>query len=275
MIKSILFSIISLFSISTKQVINKPIQKVDITTSLSVDMYYCQSSYSSNINYVPLDTPLAYLNNDTQTYIYLHYGGVDEPTYRYVLTNGVASYTLGVYEYNNYIMTLMTTGLSDGYLNAFTCNDIQFLNVVGNNTTNINSLGVISTNFVSYGVTYGILSVGGSYYDNGYKNGYDNGVSNVLTNPGNYDLYNSTYIDSVKSEYYNIGYNEGMNETDITQNGFKNLVGVILNSPLTILGGIFNFEIFGVNLFSLISFLFTIGLFVFIIKLLIGRNKGG
>lgn len=77
-------------------------------------------------------------------------------------------------------------------------------------------------------------------YDSGYTNGYDDG--------------------------YDVGYASGVNN-GFADNAFKKLFNVIMNAPFNIFSGLLNFEIFGVNLFALFSFVFTTMIIFAIVKL--------
>lgn len=69
---------------------------------------------------------------------------------------------------------------------------------------------------------------------------------------------------------YTVGYGKGY--TEGTYNGMqeteslKTALLTIFSSPLYVFGGILDFEIFGLNLFNLISTLLTIMLFAFVVK---------
>ena len=76
-------------------------------------------------------------------------------------------------------------------------------------------------------------------------------------------------MDEGKNEYYPMGYNDGYrdgSEEDFTTNGFKTLIGSIFNYPIDFIRGVFNFEFFGINISSLIMFVLSIGIVIFVIK---------
>ena len=114
-----------------------------------------------------------------------------------------------------------------------------------------------------------LLIIGGNnaqvYYENGYNQGYYEGKNNVLSNPDDFNLY-------TEDEYQNFAnqrYNEGLLENStIAENGFVILMGTIFNAPYNIYSQMLNFEFFGVNMFNLVSFLFTLGIGLFVIKLI-------
>ena len=84
--------------------------------------------------------------------------------------------------------------------------------------------------------------------DNSYQIGYDEGYSAA------YDYA------------YNLGLELG-SKNNFGNNYFKQLFNLILNAPYNIFNGMLNFEIFGINLFSLFSFIFTTALIIFIVQL--------
>lgn len=111
---------------------------------------------------------------------------------------------------------------------------------------------------LAYGAI-GTPNVDSTYYNNGYNSGYDVGYS---------DGYDSGFSDS-KSEHYDMGYNDGYRdgeESDFTTNGFKTLIGSIFNYPINMIRSIFNFEFMGINIFSIIVFVMSIGIVIFVIR---------
>lgn len=88
------------------------------------------------------------------------------------------------------------------------------------------------------------ISVCVDSYFNGEQVGYDNGFS------------------AGSSASYNQGYNDGLNESDIAEN----TILTIFSAPTYILATIFDFELFGINLYSLICFFLTLTIVAFILK---------
>lgn len=87
--------------------------------------------------------------------------------------------------------------------------------------------------------------------ENAYQTGYDNGLL-----VGDQEGYERGYGE---------GYTDG-DEEQFTTNSFKTLFNMILNAPYNIFKGMFNFEVFGVNLFGFFSFIFTTLLIIAIIN---------
>lgn len=102
----------------------------------------------------------------------------------------------------------------------------------------------------------------------GLTQGYNNGYSEGL-NQGSEQGYNNGYNEG-KSDGYSQGYHDGSNN-EFAKDGVKDLVNIIFNAPYNIFNGFLNFEIFGVNLFNLLSFIFTLTLVGWIIALLMKR----
>lgn len=84
-----------------------------------------------------------------------------------------------------------------------------------------------------------------SGYNSGYEVGYDKGFSNV-TDKAAYDK----------------GYNDGLNESNIA----RNTILTLFSAPTYILSTVFGFEIFGINIYTLICFVLTISIVAVIIK---------
>lgn len=97
-------------------------------------------------------------------------------------------------------------------------------------------------------------------YDEGEQVGYDAGY----TNGENYG-YTNGYETG-----YSYGFENGQKD-EVAQNGIKKLFNAIMNAPYNIFNGILNFEIFGVNLFNLFSFIFTTMLIIAIVGIITKR----
>lgn len=95
-------------------------------------------------------------------------------------------------------------------------------------------------------------------YTDGYDDGYQEG-------------YYTGYDDGETSQYaYQVGYTDGYRQGET--NGLnsaetgKNLILTIFSVPSYVLSNVFNFEIFGINLYSLICFLLTISIIGIVLK---------
>ena len=94
-------------------------------------------------------------------------------------------------------------------------------------------------------------AVGGNIdtiYNNDYNDGYDDGY---------YDGYNNGYDDGVVV---------GENNAGIAENGLITMFNIILTAPFNIFNGLLNFELFGVNLFNVFSFIITAFIIIWVIK---------
>lgn len=99
------------------------------------------------------------------------------------------------------------------------------------------------------------------YYDNLYY-----AVNKTYQNENAYQLGYDVGYDAAYEYAYNLGLELGSKE-NFGNNYFKQLFNLILNAPYNIFNGMLNFEIFGINLFSLFSFIFTTALIIFIVQL--------
>lgn len=71
------------------------------------------------------------------------------------------------------------------------------------------------------------------------------------------------------SSQYARGYQNGLNDgaiLDLNNNGMKTIFNSILSYPINFLSSVFNFEFFGINVASLIFFLISTGIVLWIIK---------
>lgn len=263
------------------------IQKVVFTPSLpSSNILYPVESISINLSTLDglLNEKLVYFNNDETTYLY-----IDKVNsyYVYYLTNGVNTQGVCGYTYDSVNYTLnLNYNVSDGYLFCIYYNDVNFLNIdyqfLSNEITYItNAMGNIYIGYFENNSAYengyqqGIKDNEKWWIDNGFYTtdqydenkelGFIDGKNQVLENPNDYGLYTKEQLDDEKEN----AYQEGLvaNDASIGNTGFKTMMGSIFNAPYTIIHNILNFEIFGINLFNLFSFIFTCGLIIFGIKL--------
>lgn len=92
-------------------------------------------------------------------------------------------------------------------------------------------------------------------YDVGYEEGY-----NVAWNGAKDYYYDVGY-----EAGHTAGYQEGEAAT-FNDSGITTMLGAIIDYPVNFLRGLFNFELFGVNIFSLLTFAFTLTLIVWVIR---------
>lgn len=78
------------------------------------------------------------------------------------------------------------------------------------------------------------------------------------------DGYNQGYNQG-QTTGYNQGYNEGI-EQDLETTGVKTLFNSILSYPVNMIKSVFNFEFMGVNIASVIMFIVSIGIVIFVVK---------
>lgn len=120
-------------------------------------------------------------------------------------------------------------------------------------------------------------------YQAGYQQGYEMGHHVGLDEGygvGKQDGYQEGYEAAQGIFYdegyefgYNKGLNDGLNETTTSENyksTFKSIFEGIFQAPIDFVKGAFNFEVFGLNIFKLVSFALTIVLVVWVVK----RVKG-
>lgn len=120
-------------------------------------------------------------------------------------------------------------------------------------------------------------------YQAGYQAGYDMGHHVGLDEGygvGKQEGYQEGYEMGQGAGYdegyefgYNKGLNDGLNETTTSENyksTFKSIFEGIFQAPIDFIKGAFNFEVFGLNIFKLVSFALTIVLVVWVVK----RVKG-
>lgn len=79
----------------------------------------------------------------------------------------------------------------------------------------------------------------------------------------NYDKYSH----QISEGYYNDGYNKGYSDgcKSMEKWDFYSLISAIFTAPLTFLSGALNFEVFGINMWNTVQFIFTALLVLFVI----------
>ena len=103
-------------------------------------------------------------------------------------------------------------------------------------------------------------------YQFGYSAGYGDGYYT-----GNSEGLDAGYKDGYKNGElvgYQSGFNDGVNDSN--QYTFMSLFGAVLDAPVSVFTSLFNFNILGINLFSLITGLFTLCVIIVIIKMCLG-----
>lgn len=111
-----------------------------------------------------------------------------------------------------------------------------------------------------------------SFTDNEhYQNGYDFGYSK-----GKNDYINSGFEDG-KDVGFDLGYERGKADGIASANDytFLSLFSALIDAPIQALSGLFNFNVMGINMFSLVSGLFTLFVVLIIVRLILGGGIGG
>lgn len=105
----------------------------------------------------------------------------------------------------------------------------------------------------------------GSEYQDGYENGLVSGYNNGYDTgyqDGSTSGYNSGYTNG-----YNKGYQDGYDYTEnLDDYSVQSMLMTILDYPLKLVKDVTNVELFGVNLYSVITFVLSITLIAFVIK---------
>lgn len=180
-------------------------------------------------------------------------------------------------------------GLNPSYIynnRVFFANEIEYVYPENINYNFINCMISSSNDFVTKSFTYqDILDAYERGQDEGYREGYDVGYTEgELSSNGGYDkgfqegkdfvINNPNQNGLYTQQQYDDNYWKGYNDvpSNIDENGFKLLVNTILNAPYNIFNGMLNFELFGVNVFNVLSFFVTIALIAIVIKIILGAR---
>lgn len=96
-----------------------------------------------------------------------------------------------------------------------------------------------------------------------------NGRISILQNENSQLQNDLAQAQQNASSQYARGYQNGLNDgaiLDLNNNGMKTIFNSILSYPINFLSSVFNFEFFGINVASLIFFLISTGIVLWIIK---------
>lgn len=104
------------------------------------------------------------------------------------------------------------------------------------------------------------------WYLKAYGNGYTAGVEE--SNGGYQKGYDEGYAVG-SSEGYNNGYTAGLNTSN--KYSFNSLIGSVIDAPITALTGLLNWDLFGVNVFSLFTALLTIAIALKVLSIVLGK----
>lgn len=104
------------------------------------------------------------------------------------------------------------------------------------------------------------------YYNNGYNEGFKGGKTEGYST-GKTEGYSNGFAEGKKNGY-DIGYNAGVNAGQ--DYSFSALLGAVFDVPIQAFKGLFNFEIFGVNMTSFVSSLLALCVIVVIVKICLG-----
>ena len=104
------------------------------------------------------------------------------------------------------------------------------------------------------------------YYNNGYNEGFKGGKTEGYSS-GLDEGYSNGFAEG-KTNGYDIGYNAGVNAGQ--DYSFSALFGAVFDVPIQAFKGLFNFEIFGVNMTSFVSSLLALCVIVVIVKICLG-----
>lgn len=124
------------------------------------------------------------------------------------------------------------------------------------------------TDFMFDDRTYYLSNAFGSVdgYDAGYDAGYSDGYS-VGNSDGNSTGYDDGY-QAGEIVGYDRGYSDGINDSN--QYTFNNLIGAVIDAPVSAFTSLLNFELLGINILGLITGLLSVAVIVLIVKLCLG-----
>ena len=114
-----------------------------------------------------------------------------------------------------------------------------------------------------------------SGYSVGYGDGYDDGYS-IGNEEGYSDGYDYGFYDAEElhaSDYMN-GYGAGLLEVADTEESIKDVVFAIFDAPVNLINGILDFNLFGINVASLVKTLITLAITALLVFFILKLVKG-
>lgn len=185
------------------------------------------------------------------------------------------NFCIYAYSHNGTNWYVSLDGLTFSYLTPDLLSDLVYIPIKTTSPTEAQARQIIQTEINKFNT-----SIQGEYldeiinrnYNEGYTEGYEIGQQDGYN--WGWDIgYGNGYDDGIDVSYdvgYNNGYADGhaQGETDGLNTGEtgKNLILTIFSVPTYVLSNVFNFEIFGINLYSLICFLLTISIVGIVLK---------
>lgn len=241
--------------------------KIEYNTGSSIGTY---NTYTTPIIPNPLTSPLSF-SNGTLILSYDLLNDILEGSnnWYYVLTITFKNNRVKISDFNQWNISTIGNNLTflsysnTTYTKSNATGISYSVNLTDNGFNSSEYLKSITLNITGYTNNNMFTQIGSSNdslsymygYNYGYEKGKDNGFDSGFT-----DGKNEGY-----SMGYNDGYRDGTNE-EFTTNGFKTLIGSIFNYPINMIRSVFNFEFMGINIFSLIVFIMSIGIVIFVIR---------
>ena len=236
------------------------------TQSQVVSFAYGTSNYLSQLNYQRMYFMVTNVSSGNQSYTLGRFIAGDDFNFDTLLIDG-GSYSFRV-GYGSFLDgNILTTSnkvlihnsdyLFDNDYNNILPNGFHFQNyyfLFDNNESGSSTTGW-ALNFEYYSLAGGSFGEG---YDKGYADGYDNGVFD-----GKGQGYTEGYNNG-KTEGYASGYQDGLALAQ--QGNFNTLFGAIADTPIIFLRSLFNFDLFGMNVFIIIMSLITGIIIIYVIK---------
>lgn len=171
------------------------------------------------------------------------------------------------FNFNVLLFTLNTStsfvGSSDYYSSVLTYYDINgYTFSIAFKTEAYNYL--INSFYLSERTYYLFEPRNNDYYNNGYIYGYDRGSA---------DGYDTGYNTGYNVGYDNgdlVGYQRGIEDSN--QYTFLNLIGAVIDAPITAFVNLLDFNVFGFNMLNLCCSLLTLSLIILVVKFVLFRS---
>lgn len=227
---------------------------------------FCIYAYSHNGTYwyVSIDgLTFSYLTPDMLDdliYVPIKTTSPTEAQARQIIQNEIAKFNSSIQ--GDYLNTLIDNTYSDGQNEGYSSGYDEGYNQ-GVSSSDGYGVGFVAgqaqqyeTDLRDIQVAFG--TVPGSTWEN-VDNNISQSVSTSLSSS------KDSWLSEGKQGAYNAGYNDGLAEADVAETTILTIFSV----PSYVLSTIFNFEIFGINLYALITFLLTITIVGTVIKKII------
>jgi len=174
-------------------------------------------------------------------------------------------FTIAIYDTTTQDFELTQANISLNILNFSNTNSMYLNTYSGVDYTTFFTTKAPSYTGFNFTNTYTwLISDTTDSYKNAFDNGETYGKALVIDNPEEYDLVTKSDYLQYGLQQYDAGKDYGFSQSE--NYNFRTLIFSVLEAPAKALD-MFNFELFGINVKSIVTFLITLALVIFVVGL--------